>query len=234
MINFPDLDDPTLSTAGHQALNQVVPFPDLSTAGRQLALQLQSHRGGDNVIVLAVVLGGVPVAQGVANYLNAPLDLIIIRRLMAPQGPGSQLCALSVGGSTIIEGGLVPATIPSTPVEHFINDAIAELKAREQQCRRRRPSIDLAGKTVIVVDCGMRSGSTMLASIRAVRTLKPARIIAAAPVTSFGGQAAVIGEVDELVCLARPRPFGHVGLWYKNFTRPGDDRVGEFVHSDAT
>jgi predicted phosphoribosyltransferase len=233
MINFPDLDDLTLSTERDQTLNQVMPFPDLSTAGRELALKLGQHKGTDNVIVLAVVLGGFPVAQEVANYLNAPLDLVIIRRLMAPQGPGSQLCAISVGGSTIIEGGLVPTATPSTPAEHFINDAIAELKAREQQCRRGRPSIDLAGKTVIVVDCGIRSGSTMLASIRAVRTLKPARIIAAAPVTSFGGQAAVIGEVDELVCLARPRPFGHVGLWYKNFTRPGDDRVGEFVRSNA-
>jgi predicted phosphoribosyltransferase len=210
-----------------------MPFPDLSTAGRELALKLGQHKGTDNVIVLAVVLGGFPVAQEVANYLDAPLDLVIIRRLMAPRGPGSQLCAITVGGSTIIEGGLIPAAIPSTPVEHFISDAIAELKAREQQCRRGRPSIDLAGKTVIVVDCGIRSGSTMLASIRAVQTMKPARIIAAAPVTSFGGQAAVISEVDELVCLARPRPFGHVGLWYKNFTRPGDDRVGEFMRSDA-
>jgi putative phosphoribosyl transferase len=233
MINFPDLDDLTLSTGGDQALNQVMPFPDLSTAGRELALKLESHNGTDNVIVLAVILGGFPVAHEVANHLNAPLDLVIIRRLMAPQGPGSQLCAISVGGSTIIEGGLIPTATPSTPVGHFINDAIAGLKAREQQCRRGRPSIALAGKTVIVVDCGIRTGSTMLASIRAVQTLTPARIIAAAPVTSFGGQAAVSSEVDELVCLARPRPFGHVGLWYKDFTRPGDDRVGELMRSDA-
>jgi putative phosphoribosyl transferase len=232
MINFPDLDDPDSSAAGDGTLDQVKPFANLASAGRELALKLEPHRRGEKVFVLAIVLGGVPVAHEVATYLRAPLDLVIIRRLMAPQGPGSQICAVSIGGSMIIDEELVPPETPSTPLHHFINDAIVELKRREQNCRQGRPSIDLSGKTVLLVDCGIRSGSTMLAAIAALRTVEPARIIAAVPVASLGGHAAVVSQADELVCLATPRPFGHVGLWYKDFTRPADDRIGEFVRSE--
>jgi predicted phosphoribosyltransferase len=227
MINYPDLEGPDV-TSDAASIDQVEPFPDLLSAGRELSLKLDSYRGED-VYVLAVILGGLPVAHEVANHLSAPLDLVIIRRLMAPQGPGSQVCAVSVGGTMVIDEELIPPETPATPLHHFMNDAIAELKRREQNCRQGRPAIDLSGKTVLLVDCGIRSGSTMLTAIQAVRTLKPARIIAAAPVSSLGGHAAVITQVDALVCLARPRPFGHVGLWYQDFSRPGDDRVGQFV-----
>lgn len=230
MINFPDLDDPDYSPRADETRNQVTPFPDLSSAGRELALRLDVRREDDRVIVLAIVLGGVPVAREVANFLRAPLDLVIIRRLLAPQGPGSQICAVNIGGSMVIDEGLVPLTAtPSTPLEHFTNDAIVELRHREQICRRGRPPAELAGKKVILVDCGIRSGSTMRAAISALRTMGPERIVAAAPVASLGGHAAITTLADQLVCLARPRPFGHVGLWYKDFTRPGDDGVGDVL-----
>jgi len=230
MINFPDLDGADISAEADEILNQVTPFPDLSSAGRELGLKLESYRG-DKVLVLAIALGGIPVAHEVATYLRAPLDLIIIRRLLAPQGPGSQICAVNIAGSMIIDEELIPPAVPATPLQHFIKDAIAELKTRERTCRRGRPPIALSGKTIVLVDCGIRSSSTMQAAIKALRTLEPARIIAAVPVASLGGHAAVLTSVDELVCLARPRPFGHVGLWYKDFTRPGDDRAGDFVRS---
>lgn len=228
MINFPDLDDAGAPPEGDETLNQVTPFLDLSSAGRELALRLEPYRERDNVVVLAIVLGGVPVAREVANYLRAPLDLVIIRRLLAQQGPTSQVCAVNIGGSTVIDKELMPRpAVPCTPLDHFVNDAIVELGRREQNCRRGRPPADLADKTIILVDCGIRSGSTMLAAIRALRTKKPAKIVAAVPVASFGGHATIVSIADELVCLARPRPFGHVGLWYKDFARPGDDGVGE-------
>jgi putative phosphoribosyl transferase len=232
MIYFPDLDGPDSSPEGDGTFNQVTPFPDLSSAGRKLALELEPYREKDNVVVLAIVLGGVPVAREVANCLCLPLDLVIIRRLLAPQGPGSQICAVNIGGAMVIDDELIPRpAVPSTPLDHFTNDAIAELTRREQNCRRGRPPTDLAGKTVILVDCGIRSGSTMMAAIRALRTKEPGRIVAAVPVSSFGGHAAIASLADELVCLARPRPFGHVGLWYKDFTRPGDDRVGDVLEA---
>ncbi len=232
MINFPDLDGADTSPESNETRNQVTPFPDLSSAGRELALKLARYRKGDNVVVLAIVLGGLPVAREVANFLRAPLDLVIIRRLLAPQGPGSQICAVNIGGSMVIDKELIPRpAVPSTPLEHFTNDAIVELSRREQNCRRGRPPTDLSGKAVILVDCGIRSGSTMRAAISALRTRGPARIVAAVPVASFGGHAAIASLADEIVCLARPRPFGHVGLWYKDFTRPGDDRVGEVLEA---
>jgi putative phosphoribosyl transferase len=234
MINFPDLDGADPPSESNETLNQVTPFPDLSSAGRELASKLAPYREGDNVVVLAIVLGGVPVAREVANFLRAPLDLVIIRRLLAPQGPGSQICAVNIGGSMVIDKELIPRpAVPSTPLDHFTNDAIVELSRREQNCRRGRPPTDLSGKAVILVDCGIRSGSTMVAAISALRTRAPARIVAAVPVASLGGHAAIASLADEIVCLARPRPFGHVGLWYKDFTRPGDDRVSEVLETEA-
>lgn len=205
-------------------------FPSLRSAGRDLALKLEKHREVDDVVVLAIALGGVPVAHEVAKYLSVPLDLVIIRRLLAPQGPGSQTCAVSIAGSMVIDEELLPRpAVPSTPLDHFVADAIAELSRREQTCRGGRPPINLAGGTVILVDCGIRTGLTMRAAIGALRTKEPAQIIAAVPVASHEARDAVAALADELIFLSQPEPFGHVGLWYADFSRPGDDRVGELL-----
>lgn len=205
-------------------------FPNLRTAGVELAAQLETNRERDDVVVLAILLGGAPVAHEVARHLCTSLDMVIIRRLFAPQGPGSQICAVNVAGSMIFDEELIPPpAVPSTPVEHFLSDAIVELKRREKICRRGRPPIDVAGKTVIIVDCGIRTGLTMQAAIGALRKQGPAHIVAAVPVASIEGQAAVASLADELVCLASPEPFGNVAFWYTDFSRPGDDRVGELL-----
>jgi putative phosphoribosyl transferase len=207
-------------------------FPNLRTGGSELAPELKAYRNRDDVVVLAIALGGLPVAHEVATFLGTPLDVVIIRRLFAPQGPGSQTCAVNVGGWMVIDENQIPlAAVPSIPVEYFVADAISELKQREQSCRRGRPPVDLTGKTVILVDCGIRTGLTMLAAIEALRTKGPAKIIAAVPVASEQGRLEVAGLADELVCLAEPEPFGHVGLWYADFSRPGDDRVGDLLES---
>lgn len=205
-------------------------FPNLRTAGRELALKLEPYRGRDDVVVLAILLGGSLVADEVANALGAPLDLLIIRRLFAPQGPGSQICAVNVGGSMVINEELVPRpAVPTTPVEHFVAGAIAELESREEICRRGRTPIDLKSKNVILVDCGIRTGLTMQAAIEALRISGPARIVAAVPVASEQGCLAVAAVADELVCLATPEPFGNVALWYADFSRPGDESVGDML-----
>jgi len=205
-------------------------FPSLRSAGRDLALKLEAHRKANDVIVLGIALGGVPVAYEVAKYLSVPLDLVIIRRLLAPQGPGSQTCAVNIAGSMVIDEELLPRpAVPSTPLDHFLADAIAELSLREQICRRGRPPINLAGKTVILVDCGIRTGLTMRAAIGALRTKEPAQIIAAVPVASHEGSTPVERLADDLIFLFQPQPFGHVGLSYVDFSRPGDDLVGELL-----
>jgi predicted phosphoribosyltransferase len=232
MINFPDLDKLNSSPDGQQIREEVMPFSNLASAGRELAAKLGKYRQAENIIVLAIMSGGLPVAYEVANFLGAPLDLLIIRRLLAPDGPGSQLCAVSIAGTMVVDPNLPkrPAD-PSTPIDHFMEQAIAELGRREQQCRRRRPPIDLRSKIVILVDCGIRTGSTMQAAIAALRTLHPAQIIAAVPVSSNDGHSAVTAIADEVVCLARPQSFGHVGMWYRDFSRPGDDEVSQLFEA---
>jgi putative phosphoribosyl transferase len=230
MINFPDPIDPQSSQKDDESIKPAKPFPDLRSAGRELALQLAKYRGVNDVIVLGLVLGGVLVAHEVARFLGAPLDLLIIRRLLAPEGPGSQICAVSVAGSMVIDKSLLPLpAVPATPLDHFVADAIAELNQRELICRRGLEPTDLRGRTVILVDCGIRTGSTMQAAIGALRTKKPARIIAAVPATSRGGCITVADLCDEFFYLTRPVSFGHVGLWYTDFSRPGDDGVGELL-----
>jgi putative phosphoribosyl transferase len=210
--------------------NDQLRFPNLRTAGKELAAKLEPYRNRDEVVVLAILLGGSLVAHEVANFLGAPLDVVIIRRLFAPHGPGSQICAVNVGGSMVFDQELTaPAAAPSTPVEHFIAEAITGLKRREQACRRGRTAVCIAGRTVVLVDCGVRSGLTMQAAIGAVKTMGPAKIVAAVPVASEQGRLAVTGMADELVCLAAPEPFGNVAVWYTDFSRPDDDAVGELL-----
>src|SRR4030095_8391851 len=113
---------------------QPTPYPNLRAGGRELAPKLEAYREA-NPIVLGIALAGVPVAHEVANYLGAPLDLIIIRRLLVPEGPASQLCAMNVSGSLVIDDGIKVPSAASTPLDYFLSDALAELSSRAPPCR---------------------------------------------------------------------------------------------------
>jgi len=212
-------------------LKQVSPFPNLATAGRELAPHLAAFENNPDAIVLGIALGGVPVAHEVARFLDAPLDLVLIRRLLATDGPGSVLCAVNIAGSLVLDDGIQLNDTPSTPIECFLVDAIAELEQREQICRRGRAPVDMAGRTVILVDCAIRTGSTIKTSIAALRKTRPAKVVGAVPVVSPEGYAAVCGLFDELVVLAQPPKFGNAGVWYRDFSRPDDNHVGELLDS---
>lgn len=210
-------------------------FADLRSAGSELASPLESYRNQSDVVVLAIVLGGVLVAHELAARLALPLDVVIIRRLLAPRGPGSQTCAVSVAGTIVLDDDLPPPTVgPLTPFDFFVADALNGLEVREKLCRGGSPPTNLARKTVIMVDCGMYTGSTMQAAIRALRTRDPLRIVAAVPVASRQSGKTIEAWVDELVCLDWPEPFGHVGLWYKDFRRPGDEALAELLHGSRS
>lgn len=203
-------------------------FPNLASGGLDLARRLDPYKD-KRLLVFAILSGGVPAAVEVAKYLNAPIDLVIIRRLLMPSGPGSQLCAVSIAGTMVVDEEVpLPAT-PSSPVEHFSAEAISQLTEREKICRAGRAAKDIAGETVILVDCAIRTGSTMRAAMKALRTQKPETIIAAVPVASQEGAAAVAPIVDELICLRYPEPFGNAGVWYKDFTRPRDDEIASLL-----
>jgi len=205
-------------------------FADPRAAGRALASRLEAY-GGADVIVVAVAHGGVPVAAEVSRRLDAPLDLVLIRRLLVPRGTESQVCAFDVCGTLVVDEELPPRpAVPSNGLDHFVADALGELARAARACRGARPALDdLKGKTVLLVDNGIRTGLTMRSAIRALRTLGPSRIVAAVPVAAPESRAFVETVADELICLAWPEPFGHVGVWYKDFARPGEEEIREML-----
>ena len=198
-------------------------FPNPAAAGRELAVQITSPT---NTIVLAIVSGGLFVGSEVARALRVPFELLFIRRLLAPSGPEKTLCATNVGGTLVLDDDLPPQpTTPVTGLDHSVADGLRQLSARERFCRAEMEPASLAGKNVILVDNGIHTGSTMLAAIRGVRKLDVCRVVAATPVSEPNGRAAVGRAADEVVCLASPEKFGHVGLWYENFVRPTEDQI---------
>ena len=228
MIVYPDGTefDESIGTTG----DSIKPFPDLRSAGRELAARLERYRGRDEVIVLALVLGGVLVGHEVATALRLPFDFVILRRLSVADGLGSVVAAVNVAGTLEIVGELPPCPeVPVTGFDYFIADALTELEVREKVCRGNRPPLELSGKTVLLVDCGSRTGITMQTAISAVRSRKPAKIVVAQPVASMGAAPVISSLADEFVCLAYLRPFGNVGVWYKDFTRPGDDQIASLL-----
>jgi putative phosphoribosyl transferase len=210
-------------------------FSDAGTAGRALAARLGAYAGREDAVVIAVARGGVGVGLAVSAGLGLPLDLLLLRRLLVPRGPDEPVCAADVAGTPYLDAevasilgggrGRGEASEPDPGLRHFLADALAEFDAHARACRGARRPLDLAGKTALLVDNGVSTGSTMRAAVRAVRSRVPARVVAAAPVVSTAGRAAVGTVADEVVCLASPEPFGHVGLWYADFTRPNDDEI---------
>lgn len=206
-------------------------YPDLRSAGRELARALENWRDAPDAIVIGVVSGGIPVADEVARHLNKPFDLIVRRTLLEPHGPGSELSAASVAGALILPNELSDGwSAPATALDYFLADTIGALEQRQRLCRGDRPVRILDRQTLIVVDCGICSGLTMRSAIMAARATNPARIIGAVPVGSVDGCALVSPLVDEFVCLAQPEPFGHAGMWYDDFTRDPDEKIQELLH----
>jgi putative phosphoribosyl transferase len=208
----------------------IAPFPNLSSAGDELSAKLVDRGVSRDVIVIGIVSAGVPAAVQVAKRFEVQLDLIIIRRLLAPRGPGSQAVAANVAGTLVVDDEVGPRPEqPHTPFDFFVKDALNGLALRARLCRGERPRTDLTGKPVLIVDCGIRTGLTMQAAIGAVRTLHPARITAAVPVTSPDGRRVVEVLADEFIYLAAPDPFGNAGMWYKDFSRPADASVSQLL-----
>jgi predicted phosphoribosyltransferase len=200
-------------------------FADARAAGRALAERLAAYSERERTTVVAVARGGVAVALEVSKRLGLPLDLLLLRRLLVPHGPQEPVCAASVGGTRFLDAELTPRIEAEPVLGPFVADALAELESRARACRGPRPPAQLTGRTILLVDNGVRTGSTMLAALRALRSAAPARVVAAAPVAAPDALAAVQSAADEFVYLHTPEPFGHVGLWYVDFTRPSDDQI---------
>lgn len=205
-------------------------FRDRREAGRQLASQLIAYKGRPDIIVLALPRGGVPVAYEVARALGAPLDVFIVRKLGVPGYEELAMGAVATGGMRVINADVVDKLgIPQYLIDAIAQQEEGELARRERVYRGGRAPPQLRGRTVILVDDGLATGSTMLAAIRALRQRDPARIAVAVPVASRDTCDAMRAEADEVVCLLTPEPFQAVGRWYEDFSQTSDDEVRELL-----
>ncbi len=202
-------------------------FTDPRHAGRELSAQLEMYRGHEHTVVIAIARGGVAVGLEAAKHLGLPLDLVLLRRLLVPHGPDAPVCAFNVGGVLFVDQEIatLKRDAPDPALEHFVADALTNLARDVRACRNERPPLDLARKTVLLIDNGIRTGSTMRAAVRALRSQSPSRIVAAVPVAAVEARAGIEAVTDNFVCLASPAPFGHVGLWYADFKRSSDDEI---------
>ena len=201
-------------------------FLDRADAGRHLAPKLNAYANRDDVIVLALPRGGVPVGAEVAAALAAPLDVFLVRKLGVPGQPELAMGAIASGGVRVLnEDVLEQVRPPAAALERVAAAEAAELDRRERAYRGGRPPADVRGKTVILVDDGLATGASMRAAVAAVRKLDPARVVVAVPVGATETCADLRAEADEVVCLQTPAPFYAVGQWYVDFGETSDDEV---------
>lgn len=206
-------------------------FKNRSEAGRFLAQNLEEYTNNPSVVVLALPRGGVPVAYEVADALKAPLDIFVVRKLGVPGHDELAMGAIATGGIRVLNSRVVDyLDISDETIEAATRREQRELQRRERLYRGPRRAIDVQGKTVIIVDDGMATGSTMRAAVRALRQQKPEKIIVAVPVGARETCESFAKEVDTMcVCAITPEPFDGVGLWYRNFEQTSDEEVRELL-----
>jgi putative phosphoribosyl transferase len=205
-------------------------FRDRREAGQVLAEELASYRGKENLLVLGLARGGVPVGWEVASFLRAPLDVFLVRKLGVPQWQELAMGALASGGGVVINDSLVRNLgIRDEQVQAAIERETEELRRREQAYRAGRPPVDLAGKIAVLVDDGIATGASMLAAVRAVRSAEPAQVVVAVPVGPASACRQLGEEADDVVCATIPPGFEAVGQVFEDFHQVTDDEVRELL-----
>ncbi|MBI4469832.1 MAG: phosphoribosyltransferase [Acidobacteria bacterium] len=205
-------------------------YENRKEAGQLLASELMSYAGRADVTVLALPRGGVPVAMEVADALNAPLDVFVVRKLGVPGHRELAMGAIATGGVLVINEEIVRfLKIPSEAIRAIAEEERRELSRREYAYRGDRPSPKLEDRIVILVDDGMATGSTMRAAISAVREQDPAMIIVAVPVAAASTCEELRLEVDLVVCPMMPEAFSAVGAWYDDFSPTTDEEVRDLL-----
>jgi len=205
-------------------------FRDRIDAGQQLASRLMEYADNPDVLVLALPRGGVPVAYEVARALHVPLDVFVVRKLGVPGQEELAMGAIATGGVRVLNEEVVQGLgIPDWMIDETARHEHRELKAREREYRGDRPPLEVRGRTVILIDDGLATGSSMRAALTALRQQKPARIVVAVPVGSATTCAELRLEADEVVCYRIPDPFYAVGLWYGDFTQTASEEVRELL-----
>jgi putative phosphoribosyl transferase len=205
-------------------------FEDRTDAGRRLAERLDRFAGREDVVVLALPRGGVPVAVEIARRIRAPLDLMVVRKLGVPGQEELAMGAIASGGVRVLnEEVIAQLSIPEEEIARAANEEERELERRERAYRGDRPTADVAGRTVILVDDGIATGSTVRAAVQALRVQGAARIVVATPTAPAETCDRLAREVDEVICLTTPEPFFAISLSYREFPQLADDEVRELI-----
>ena len=209
-------------------------FTDRRDAGRRLAPLLEELRGRSDLFVLGLPRGGVPVAYEVALSLGAPLDVYVVRKLGLPGREELAMGAIASGGVLVLNRDVTePLGIPPAVIERVVRAEAEELTRREQACRGGRPPLDVRNRTVVVVDDGLATGSTMRAAVAGLGARGTASIVVAVPVGARATCAELLELADQVVCAYTPEPFGGVGIWYDDFTQTTDEEVRELLERAA-
>jgi putative phosphoribosyl transferase len=205
-------------------------FRDRADAGRRLATALSEYADRPDVLILALPRGGVPVAFEVARALHAPLDVFLVRKLGFPGHEEFAMGAIASGGVRILDGEVLRMfNVPVDVIEQVTEVERRELERRERQYRDGRPLPDVEGHTVILIDDGLATGSTMRAAVAALRKEAAKKIVVAVPVAPPETCEALSREVDDIICAITPEPFRAVGLWYADFSQTTDEEVRELL-----
>jgi putative phosphoribosyl transferase len=205
-------------------------FVDRAEAGRRLAEDLSAYAGRGDLLVLALPRGGVPVAFEVARALDAPLDVFLVRKLGVPGREELAMGAIASGGVRVINRDVLN-TMPlsDAAIDDIARRELLELERRERVYRAGRPPPVIQGKTVILIDDGLATGSTMLAAVSAMRALSPRWLVVAVPVASPDVCALFREHADDIVCSIMPRFFTAVGSWYEDFSQTTDEEVQQLL-----
>jgi predicted phosphoribosyltransferase len=212
-------------------------YADRREAGRELGQLLRTYADRDDVLVLALPRGGVPVAFEVARTLGAPLDVFLVRKLGTPGHRELAMGAIASGGIKVLNDEVVQYLgITPEQIDAVARQEQQELARREAAYRSERPLPDLSGKVVILVDDGLATGSTMRAAVQAVKQQQPSHVVVAVPVGARETCEDMRAVADEVACARTPTPFSAVGQWYRNFDQTTDEEVRDLLarHSELT
>ena len=209
-------------------------YQDRSEAGRRLAAKLMAYADRPEVVVLALPRGGVPVAFEVAEVLNAPLDVFLVRKLGLPGHEELAMGAIATGNVRVLNEEVIHALhISDAVIDAVTAQEQQELERRERSYRDNRSALDVRGRTVILVDDGLATGATMRAAAVAIRQRHPARLVVAVPIAASATCEALRTEVDDIICAKTPEPFYGVGRWYDDFSQTSDAEVRDLLDRAA-
>lgn len=205
-------------------------FENRRTAGIALADKLAPYRGTPDMLVLALPRGGVPVAYEVARMLNAELDVLIVRKLGVPHQPELAMGAIASGGARMLNENIIRSChVTTNELEQVLAEERKELARREESYRGELPAPRIRDRTVIIVDDGLATGASMEAAVKAMKSLKPERIVVAVPVAPAESISQLERIADDVVCVLTPREFYALSLWYRDFSQTSDAEVHELL-----